>query len=130
MPGLVTSPARSHASGSRQTTSPHSWWRPTGVPVTGVPDPATKGNRPHACAVVAWYSGADARWTARPAYGIFQPQGGGISSAAVWFPVLRRLCSRAPGRAGGAAWWADFAGRSMVMARRLLLDSDEDVGRV
>ena len=57
-PGLVTSPARSQASGSRQTTSPHSWCRPTGVPAAGVPEPATNGNSPQTWVVVAWYSGA------------------------------------------------------------------------
>src|SRR5258706_16411846 len=87
MPGLVTSPARSQASGSRQTTSPQSWCRPTGVPAAGVPQPATKGNRPHACAVVAWYSGAASTWAARPAHAIFQPHGGGTGSAACSGPV-------------------------------------------
>ena len=53
MPGLVTSPARSQAIGSRQTTSPCNWCRPTGVPATGVPPPATNGNSPHTWAVVA-----------------------------------------------------------------------------
>ena len=81
MPGLVTSPARSHASGSRQTTSPHSWCLPTGVPAVGVPPPARKGKSPHAWVVVAWYSGAAATWAARPANGTFQPQAGGTIAA-------------------------------------------------
>src|SRR5487761_1586492 len=76
-PGLVTSPARSQARGSRQTTSPHSWCRPTGVPATGVPDPATNGYRPQAWVVVAWYSGAAVTCAARPANGSFPPQAGG-----------------------------------------------------
>src|SRR5580692_336891 len=76
-PGLVTRPARSQASGSRQTTSPHSWCRPTGVPATGVPDPATYGYRPQTWVVVAWYSGAAVTCAARPARGNFQPQAGG-----------------------------------------------------
>ena len=79
-PGLVTSPARSQASGSRQTTSPHSWCRPTGVPAIGVPDPATNGYSPQAWAVVAWYSGAAVTCAARPANGSFHPQAGGTGS--------------------------------------------------
>src|ERR1022692_3702542 len=80
MPGLVTRPARSHASGSRQTTSPVSWLRPTGVPATAVPLPATNGNRPHAWVVVAWYSRGAVTWAARPAAGAFHPQAGATGS--------------------------------------------------
>src|SRR3982075_2074179 len=76
-PGLVTSPARSQASGSRQTTSPQSWCRPTGVPAAGGPDPATYGYRPQTWVVVAWYSGAAVTCAARPARGTFHPQAGG-----------------------------------------------------
>ena len=76
-PGLVTRPARSQASGSMQTISPDSWWRPTGVPTAGVPEPETYGNRPQTWVVVAWYSGAAVTCAARPAYGILQPRAGG-----------------------------------------------------
>src|SRR5215510_8689390 len=86
-PGLTTRPARSHASGSRQTTSPNSWCRPTGVPTAGVPEPATYGNNPQACVVVPWYSGAAVTCTQRPAYGVFQPHAGGTG------PFDRAECS-------------------------------------
>ena len=75
-PGLVTSPARSQASGSRQATSPHSWWRPTGVPTTGVPLPATNGYSPHSCVVVAWYSAPGVTCTARPPSRMLHPHAG------------------------------------------------------
>ena len=55
--GVGGQPARSQASGSRQTTSPPSWCRPTGVPASGAPAPAMNGYRPQACTVVAWYLG-------------------------------------------------------------------------
>src|SRR4051794_16271908 len=76
MPGLVTRPARSHSSGSRQTTSPHSMCRPIGTPSIGDPEPATYGNRPHSCTVVPWYSTPGARWLTRPAAGTRQPHDG------------------------------------------------------
>ena len=79
-PGLVISPARSQASGSRHTTSPKSWCRPTGVPMAGVPEPAVNGNSPQTWVVVAWYSGAAATCAARPAPGIFHPQAGGTGA--------------------------------------------------
>src|ERR1700730_6840265 len=75
-PGLVTSPARSQASGSRQTTSPHSWCRPTGVPATGVPLPATNGDSPDSWVVVASYSRPGVTCTARPPSRSFHPQAG------------------------------------------------------
>jgi hypothetical protein len=53
MPGLVVSPARIHASGSRHTASPHSMCWPTGTPTVGDPEPATNGNSPAAWVVVA-----------------------------------------------------------------------------
>ena len=69
MPGLVTSPARSQASGSRQTTEPCSWSRPTGVPTVGAPAPVTNGLRPQAWMVVAWNSAPGTTFATRPACG-------------------------------------------------------------
>ena len=61
--------------------------RPTGVPASGVPDPATNGYRPHSWAVVAWYSGVAATCTARPPSGIFHPHAGASGSPAGARPV-------------------------------------------
>src|SRR6266576_2284734 len=107
-PGLVTRPARSQASGSRQTTSPHSWCRPTGVPAVGVPLPATNGNNPHNWVVVAWYSRPGETCTARPASGIFQPQAGASGSCVtcVGGSTARRPGARLAGRS--------LAGRNLL----------------
>src|SRR5512138_2399193 len=78
-PGLDTSPARSHSSGSRQTTWPHSMCRPIGTPRVGAPDPARNGYRPHSCAVVPWYSMAGVTYAARPAPGVRHPQAGAVA---------------------------------------------------
>src|ERR1700722_6722197 len=107
-PGLTTRPARSHASGSRQTTSPNSWCRPTGVPTAGVPEPATYGNSPQTCVGVAWYSGAAVTCTARPAYGTFHPHAGGTEVTAragcgdVMIPDSCLLVGHPLGQVGGA----------------------------
>ena len=125
-PGLVTSPARSQASGSRQQTSPHSMCRPTGVPSDGVPEPATNGNRPQACVVVAWYSGAALTCAARPAPGTFHPQAGGTcpggraGPAAGGRPDGGRVPVPAgcrPGRAGRALFSVVMTGRSSRLVR-------------
>ena len=53
MPVFVVSPAAIHANGSAQTTSPQARCRPSGTPAVGAPDPATNGNSPATCTVVA-----------------------------------------------------------------------------
>src|SRR5215213_2704633 len=65
-PRLVVSPTSIHANGSQHTTSPHIMCRPNGTPAVGAPEPAVNGNNPHACTVVAWYSGATSTFEARP----------------------------------------------------------------
>src|SRR5258708_1328771 len=118
MPGLVTRPARSQASGSRQTTSPHSWCRPTGVPAVGVPLPATKGYRPHSWVVVPWYSGPAATWMARPPSANRQPQAGARRAGR----VLRLGALGWGARAGGVVGVAGghvAAGAARVLAAEL-----------
>ena len=84
----------------------------------GAADPATNGNRPHACAVVAWYSGAAGTWAARPAQAIFQPHAGGTCpprsrprAAARSRPAARRSGRRQAAAAGARPW------PHMIMAR-------------
>src|SRR3981189_1247789 len=95
-PGLVVSPARTHSSGSRQTTSPHSMCRPIGTPNVGAPDPAMNGYRPQSWVVVPWYSMPGATWAARPAPGPRQPHAGAIADLATAEVLAVEVCIGAP----------------------------------
>src|SRR4051812_33102412 len=83
IPRLVVRPASIHAKGSQQTTSPHIMCRPNGTPADGAPEPAVKGNSPHACTVVAWYSGEASTCDALPAGVPRQPHEGATAAALI-----------------------------------------------